>query len=143
MNRTGRGSLKAGLLAAALLCAPMAAAMAGANDPLFINLISDDGHRINMALGFGGAQHANGHKLTVFMNDRAVLAASKVNQKKFSGQHAKIQELLDKGATILVCPGCMKHYGVKETDLLPGLKIGMPDVTGAALFQDNTKTLTW
>jgi len=38
---------------------------------------------------------------------------------------------------------CMKHYGVKEADLLPGIKVGNPEVTGGALFKDNTKTLTW
>lgn len=30
-----------------------------------------------------------------------------------------------------------------ETDLLPGIKIGQPDLTGGQLFKDNTKTLTW
>lgn len=38
---------------------------------------------------------------------------------------------------------CMKHYGVKEGDLLPGLKVGNPELAGAALFKDNGKTLTW
>lgn len=38
---------------------------------------------------------------------------------------------------------CMKYYGVKEGDLLSGLKVGTPELTGAAVFKDNTKSLTW
>jgi len=37
----------------------------------------------------------------------------------------------------------MQHYGVAATDLLPGLKTGNPELTGSALFADNTETLTW
>jgi hypothetical protein len=37
----------------------------------------------------------------------------------------------------------MKHYGVTEADLLPGLKVSSPDLTEAALFAGNTKTLSW
>ena len=50
---------------------------------------------------------------------------------------------MSKGATVLICPLCMKHYGVKESDLLPGLKVGNPELTGSALFKDNAKALTW
>lgn len=38
---------------------------------------------------------------------------------------------------------CMKHYGVKEADLIDGAKVSNPDLVGGALFKDNTKTLTW
>ena len=118
-------------------------ALAGDKDPLFINLTSDDGHRINMALAFGGNQHARGHALTVFLNDKAVLAGSKANADKFADQQKAIADLIAKGATILICPMCMKHYGVSQADLVPGVSVGNPDKTGAALFKDGTKTLTW
>ena len=118
-------------------------AMSGKADPLFINLTSDDGHRIDMAFNFGGNQLKRGHALTVFMNDRAVFAASKAKAEKYAEQQKTIASLLEAGATILVCPMCMKHYGVAESDLLPGLKVGNPELTGSALFADNTRTLTW
>jgi hypothetical protein len=35
----------------------------------------------------------------------------------------------------------MKHYGIKESDLIEGIKVGNPDLTGAALFQP-TKVAT-
>lgn len=118
-------------------------ARAESKDPLFINLTSDDAHRVRMALAFGGNQHGLGHGLTVFLNDKGVLVASKANADKFAEQQKMIADLVSKGATVLVCPMCMKHYGVKESDLLPGLVVGNPERTGAALFADNTKTLTW
>ena len=130
-------------LATALVVAPLSSAYAGASDPLFVNLTSDDAHRIDMALAFGGNQMRRGHPLTVFMNDKAVHAASKANGAKFPTQQKTMADLLAAGARILVCPMCMKHYGVAEGDLLPGLQVGSPEMTGQALFQDGTKTLTW
>lgn len=127
--------------AVALLCS--GTAFAGDNDPLFINLTSDDGHRVSMALGFGGGQMERGHPLTVFLNDRSVKAAAKANAEQFGDQQATLLKLLDGGATILVCPMCMKQYDVAEDDLLPGLKVGNPDLAGAQLFQGDVVTLTW
>jgi sulfur relay (sulfurtransferase) complex TusBCD TusD component (DsrE family) len=127
--------------AIAMLCS--GAAVAGDTDPLFINLTSDDGHRVTMALAFGGAQLKRGHPLTVFLNDRGVMAASKTNAVQFTDQQSTLQQLLDSGATILVCRMCMKQYGIAEGDLLDGLKVGNPELTGAHLFQDNVVTLSW
>lgn len=118
-------------------------AIAGNTDPLFVNLTSDDSHRANMAISFGGNQLERGHHLTIFLNDKGALIGSKVNAGKFANHQKALSELMSKGATVLICPMCMKHYGVKEADLLPALKVGNPELTGGALFKDNTKTLTW
>ncbi len=133
------------LLIALALCigAVTTPALAGDTDPLFVNLTSDDSHRANMAITFGAKQNERGHPLTVFLNDKAVLIGSKANADKFADHQKALTALMSKGATILICPMCMKHYGVKEADLLPGLKVGSPELTGGALFKDNTKTLTW
>ena len=118
-------------------------AVAGANDPLFINMTTDDDHRTTMAIGFGVKQHALGHPLTLFLNDKGVQIASKANAGKFPEQQKAIAEAITKGATVIACPLCMKHFGVKESDLLSGIQVGKPELTGGALFKDNTKTLTW
>ena len=133
------------LLIAMVLCIGTLAtpALAGDTDPLFVNLTSDDSHRANMAITFGAKQSERGHPLTIFLNDKAVLIGSTTNTGKFAEHQKALADLMGKGATILICPMCMKHYGVKEADLLPGLKIGNPELTGGALFKDNTKTLTW
>lgn len=132
------------LLAFTLITANIAApAFAGDTDPLFVSLTTDNSHRANMAISFGENQLERGHPLTIFLNDKGVFIASKSRAAKFGGQQKMLSEILGKGAVVLVCPMCMKHYSVKESDLLPGLKVGNPELTGSALFKDNTKTLTW
>jgi sulfur relay (sulfurtransferase) complex TusBCD TusD component (DsrE family) len=133
------------LLLALALCVGTitASAFAGDTGPLFVNLTGDDSHRANMAITFGGNQHERGHPLTIFLNDKGVLIGSKANSTKFTDHQKALSDLMSKGATVLICPMCMKHYGVKESDLLPGLKVGNPELTGEALFKENTKTLTW
>ncbi|MHC1700770.1 MAG: DsrE family protein [Humidesulfovibrio sp.] len=128
------------LLALLLFAAP---ALAGSTDPLFINLTSDDGHRSYMAISFGQAQLQRGHALTVYLNDKGVLVASKKNAAKFAEQQKALSDIAAKGGTVLVCPVCSKKFGVAEADLVPGAKVGNPDITGAALFKDNGKTLSW
>jgi sulfur relay (sulfurtransferase) complex TusBCD TusD component (DsrE family) len=128
---------------ALLVCMVGTPAFAGDSDPLFVNLTTDDSHRASMAITFGQNQLERGHPLTIFLNDKGVLIGSKANSAKFPSQQKVIGELMNKGAVVLICPMCMKHYGVKEADLLPGLKVGNPELTGAALFKDNTRTLTW
>ncbi|TKB07274.1 DsrE family protein [Desulforhopalus sp. IMCC35007] len=115
----------------------------GDTDPLFINLTSDDSHRANMAITFGGKQNELGHPLTIFLNDKGVFIGSKLNSEKFAEHQKALTELMGKGVTVIICPMCIKHYGIKESDLLPSLKVGKPELTGGALFTDNTKTLTW
>lgn len=131
------------MLALGLVLAAAVQAVAGDSDPLFINLTTDDGHRANMALTFGTKQMELGHPLTVFLNDNGVYLGSKSNADKLGDQQTAIGELISKGATVIVCPMCMKHYGVAESDLLEGLKVGKPELTGGFLFKDGTQTLTW
>jgi sulfur relay (sulfurtransferase) complex TusBCD TusD component (DsrE family) len=142
MNERRRFFLAAAI-AAALLGTSGPRAVADSNDPLFINLTSNDAHRLDMALTFGGKQMKLGHPLTVFMNDTAVLAAAKSNSAKFPEQQKLIADLVAGGANILVCPSCMKHHGVADDDLLPGLKLSNPDLVGQALFRDDSRTLSW
>lgn len=132
------------LLALVLLVGAVATpAIAGDTDPLFINLITDDSHRANMGITFGKNQHKHGHPLTIFLNDRGVFIGSQAYSARFADHQKMLVEVMSKGATVIICPMCMKHYGIKEADLLPGIKVGNPDAPFAALFKDNTKTLTW
>lgn len=133
------------LLVAAILVlgAMTSVALAGETDPLFINVTTDDPHRAEMAITFGKAQMGLGHPLTLFLNDKAVFVASTTQAPRFAKHQEMLAELAAKGATILVCPMCTKHYGMQEADFVKGLQMGRPDLTGPALFKDNTKTLSW
>ena len=56
----------------ALICAVLLTrnALAGGNDPLFINLTSDEPHRSLMAIMFSKGQLKRGHPVTIFLNTR-------------------------------------------------------------------------
>ena len=132
------------LLAFALIIGSIATpAFAGDTDPLYVNLTTNESHRANMAITFSKNQFERGHPLTIFLNDKGVYLGSKANATTFPEHQKMLTELTNKGAVVLICPMCMKQYGIKEADLLPGVKIGSPELTGNALFKDNTKTLTW
>lgn len=118
-------------------------AFADNQDPLFINLTTDEGHRADMAMVFSKAVMERGHPVTLWLNDKSVLMAAKGQADKFGAQQALLAELIGKGATVIACPICMRHYGVNEADLLAGIKVGNPDLTSGLLFKDDTKTLTW
>lgn len=116
---------------------------AGANDPLFINLSTDDLHRSMMAINFGKHHSANGHPLTIFLNDKAVIMGVKVGSAKFADQQQALSELISSGALVIMCPMCLKQGGFTEGDLISGVRLGSPKVTGDALFKDGTKTMSW
>jgi sulfur relay (sulfurtransferase) complex TusBCD TusD component (DsrE family) len=127
----------------AVLAALSLAVIAGANDPLFINLSTDELHRSTMAINFGKHHSANGHPLTIFLNDKAVMLGVKAGATKFSDQQQALSEVIASGALVIMCPMCLKQAGYAEADLLPGIKIGGPKMTGDALFKDGTKTMSW
>jgi predicted peroxiredoxin len=130
-------------LALFLVPAAIPSALAGDTDPLFVNATTDDGHRVGMAFLFSKHQLERKHPVTILLNDRAVLVASKANAEKFKEQQEALAGLIKAGATVIVCQMCMKHYNVGEGDLLPDIKLGTPEIVGGALFKDNTKTMTW
>ena len=99
-----------------LSCVPVTAnpvSTTGQGAPLFINLTSDEPHRVNMALSFGMKQLDRGHPLTVFLNDRGVLhVGSTANADQFAEQQKTIATLLEKGARGLHLPdvhGTLHH----------------------------------
>jgi len=127
----------------AVLATLSLSAFAGANDPLFINLSTDELHRSTMAINFGKHHSANGHPLTIFLNDKAVMLGVKAGSSKFADQQQALSEVISSGALVIMCPMCLKQAGFTEADLIPGVKLGSPKVTGDALFKDGTKTMSW
>jgi len=133
------------LFLALTLAAGVLVPVARADDkaPLFINLSTDDAHRAAAALTFGLHQQRNGHPLTVFLNDRGALLASRAQAARYAELQHTLAELVHNGATVLVVPLSMKHYGVAADELLPGLLVSNSQRSGPALFRDNTRTLSW
>ena len=128
---------------AAILITVSSAAFSGTNDPLFINLSTDELHRSSMAINFGKHHSASGHPLTIFLNDKAVMMGVKAGSAKFADQQQALAEVINNGALVIMCPMCLKQAGFTEADLIPGVKLGGPKITGDALFKDGTKTMGW
>lgn len=118
-------------------------ANAGPNDPLFINLSTDESSRASMAINFGKHHFSSGHPLTIFLNDKAVMMGVKAGATKFADQQQALSEVISSGALVIMCPMCLKQAGFTEADLIAGVKLGGPKITGDALFKDGTKTMSW
>ena len=69
----------------------------------------------------------------VFLNQSAVLIASKKNREKYRDHQVRLIDLMNKGVTILICPDCMKQYGVNAADLIDGVQVGKPSQTHESL----------
>lgn len=110
--------------------------------PLFINLASE-GHRGTMALTFGTRQLEQGHPVTFFINSEAVRLVSRGHKSQYAKQQDMVEELLDKGAIILVAPMFLHEHGVTKADLLPGVTLSTPATGSIYLYKPGTLTLSW
>jgi sulfur relay (sulfurtransferase) complex TusBCD TusD component (DsrE family) len=133
------------ILAVLVLCGSLATLPASAedNDPLFVNLTTDEAFRTMMAMRFSKSLFERGHPLTIFLNDKGILLASKAHETRYADQQKLLFELLGKGAVVIACPQCLKQFDIPESDLLAGIQVGSPSLTGGALFKDGTQTLSW
>ncbi|MDP3872394.1 MAG: DsrE family protein [Methyloversatilis sp.] len=132
------------LLPIALIVAAAGMPVFAAEPPsLFLNLTTDNSQRSETGLIFARDQMARGHALTLLLNDQAVRMGSSTNLRNFVNQQKLLRELMGKGAVVLVCRVCMRHYGVTEASLMQGMQLDDPQRVGEALFRDNTRTLTW
>jgi len=129
---------------AAVLFALMFSGTVWAQDkaPLFINLASE-GHRATMALTFGTRQLEQGHPVTFFINSEAARLVSRAYAKQYGKQQEMIENLLDKGAVILVAPMFMQENGVSPKDLMPGVTLSVPQTGSTYLYKPQTLTLSW
>ncbi len=119
-------------------------ALAGAQDPLFVSVTTDNDYRSTLAINVISKRMLElGHPVTLFFSDRGILVTSKKNGEKFKVQQTALAELAKAGATLIACPSCMKHYGISESDLLAGIKVGTPQMLSDVLFHSNTRTLAW
>lgn len=131
------------VLVLAFVLATSPVVLSAANDPLFINLSTDEISRASMAINFGRHHFSTGHPLTIFLNDKAVILGVKAGSSKYQEQQQALSEAITAGALVIMCPICLKQAGYSESDLVAGVKLGGPKITGDALFKDGTKTMSW
>ena len=126
-----------------MLCGLATTTVAEEQGSLFINMTSDDSHRATMGIGFGQSQLGRGHPVTIFLNDRGVHMASSMNASQYAAQQSLLADIMAKGGTVYACPSCLKHYGIAQADLMKGIRVSNPELTGSALFTPGTRTMSW
>ena len=117
-------------------------------NPLFVNLTTDETWAAGMAIHFAEKAIERGHKVTIFLNVSAVhLADISIIHGTHGPKNKTVQELISgiqkKGAQIIVCGGCMKKAGIMKNQLLDGVVVGNADVVFPAVFEGNTKVMSW
>lgn len=115
---------------------------------LFVNLNTMETGAAGHALHFSGKMMKRGHPVTFFLNEKAVLFASKSTPLGNFGMSKKtIREMLsglvDKGAKVIVCQVCARMNGVSESDLIDGAQLGNPDLVSSYLFDPKYQVISW
>ena len=118
------------ILALALLlavCVPYAANET-ARDGAFIHIShgKDNPHRLLMALKMAQIM-AEDHDVLVYFDisgvDTCLKDAEDIAYSHFPTSNAQIKGLLEKGVTLMACPGCLKAAGKTPEDLAAGIKV--------------------
>ncbi|TXL57813.1 hypothetical protein FHP05_14925 [Cerasibacillus terrae] len=105
-----------------------------------------DSNNVTIAFTMGGKALEKGHSAEILLLSDAVHLASKGYADKIDiGEpFLPIKELLpaflENGGKLKVCSACMKHNGVKESDLLDGAEIVTADYVVEAVM-DAKKSL--
>jgi sulfur relay (sulfurtransferase) complex TusBCD TusD component (DsrE family) len=112
-------------VAAAALCALLCAQAGLAADKklLVVNLTSYTTEESRKAINYAKDELEQGRPVVIFLNDRGVLAASKINAESYKEQQRSLTDLMKRGATVLVCPDCLKQHGIDPASLLAGVKV--------------------
>jgi sulfur relay (sulfurtransferase) complex TusBCD TusD component (DsrE family) len=106
---------------AALFCAQPG--LATDKKLLLVNLTSYTSEESRKAIDYAKEELEQGRPVVIFLNDRGVLAAALTHAQTYREQQRDLTELMKRGATVLVCPDCLKQYGVDPKGLLAGVKI--------------------
>jgi sulfur relay (sulfurtransferase) complex TusBCD TusD component (DsrE family) len=116
-------------------------ASAQAKQSVFVNLTSDEGQRVTMALNFSNALLKDGQDVTVFLNvDGVFLGSTKV--AGLAAQRTELQAFMKAGGKVIICAHCMQVRGVATTDLLPGLATGT-DGSARQAFLASTRQISY
>lgn len=116
-------------------------ASAQGKQSVFVNLTSDEGQRVTMALNFSNALLKDGQDVTVFLNvDGVFLGSSKV--AGLAAQRTELQAFMKAGGKVIICAHCMQVRGVAAADLVPGLAMGT-DGSARQAFLASTRQISY
>lgn len=143
-----RASLGSSLLSRLVITVALALFVVGGayaqdKQKLFINLASDTPWRVEMALTFAGAVLERGVAVTLWLNNEGVRVAKAQSSGQLKTANQTLTTLINKGARVIVCPECLRQFGVNERQLVPGATLGKADMTIPLLLDANTQVLSW
>ena len=133
-----------GVLACALLLAPLAAAApAEPMGKLVVILHTDDGGAADAALRIAGVAAQRGHQVTLLLRMSALNLALKDTSITVGGvaSQAKLAAFMKAGSRVFVGGGCMKLQGIAKGRLIPGVIVGTPDTVMGMIFAENTRII--
>lgn len=127
---------------------PLPQVQAIGSQRLFLNLTTDEMVKAAMGLSMANNVLDRGGQVTVFCNVRAVRLVSKAipqNIHALSNEtlQQKILSIIAKGGEVRVCQMCMKQFGVKTTDLIPGVLLSNPDFSSDAVTDPDTNVVVY
>lgn len=113
----------------AAACVPNAIAQEG----VFVHAShgTDDPHRLLMAFKMAVVMAESGRPVLVYCDIRAVTALAKnapdITHPHFPSAHTQLKRLLELGVRVRACPSCLKAAGLREDQLLEGVKLADRD----------------
>jgi len=95
-------------------------------DGMFIHVTSDDPHRVLMAMQMA-EMISEDHDVVMYFDIDGVKVllddAADLEYAQFPSSHSQIKNLIEKGITIMACPGCLKAAGHTPEDLMEGITV--------------------
>jgi predicted peroxiredoxin len=105
----------------------------GVSDGIFVHISQgpDDPHRVLMGLAMASIMHEAGRDVLVYFDIKGIEVVLKdsadLTYEHFASSRTQIAKLIDGGATVCACPGCLKAAGKGPEDLMPGVHVADKD----------------
>jgi predicted peroxiredoxin len=140
--------LSFGLLLLTLFAAANAGAAEDKSMGLFVNLTTSQTATAGHAMHFASNMLERGHPVTFFLNNDAVVYATKNAPDETWGDSGKtVREMLADtmagGAKVIVCRICIKMQGIGQQDFIEGAMLGNPELVSEYLFDPSYQVISW
>ncbi len=117
---------------------------------LFVNLATDDTWNACKAISFAKKKSLDrGHKTVIWLNARGIYLADKRRVSEspnlFDNKTLTqaLQSFVKAGGEVYGCKICAKKAGLKQADLIEGVKLGKEDVILPYIFSPDMKIISW
>jgi len=115
---------------------------------LLVNLTTNDCMTAMMAVSFASKSLEQGHPTTILLNVTGahlaeIKAPTLVHPLTGETMREKLEKFMKKGGKVMVCGMLMKTYGMKQSDLISGIEIGVADTVFPAIFKKSSRVISY